>query len=249
MSSYELTHFKKMVRVWKTKSLLFWLRYDPLIVFRRQNHITFMSHMTSKCKWPIQSVLNLIGQDVFDWSNTQTHDEFWPLSTLASGVPSGYSRETAFTEGPKWHTFIMHEKSVTVLVFLEQRWLYRVFQGQYLRSLSTNYVAINKELEKLLLQLYTSNICYDQGYNDIRVDIATKWHHYLLAAGVFPGTRNRSRELVSSEKFALCFLQIFGRTLTLSSFLLIPNHAKRCFESVSYKILSEFSVALSGNEK
>ena len=38
-----------MVRVWKTKSLLFCLRYDPLIVFRRQNHITFnfiktMSH-------------------------------------------------------------------------------------------------------------------------------------------------------------------------------------------------------------
>ena len=39
---YELTHFKKMVRVWKTKSLLFCLRYDPLIVFRRQNHITFI---------------------------------------------------------------------------------------------------------------------------------------------------------------------------------------------------------------
>ena len=42
MTSYELTHFKKMVRVWKTKSLLFCLRYDPLIVFRRQNHITFI---------------------------------------------------------------------------------------------------------------------------------------------------------------------------------------------------------------
>ena len=42
MTSKELTHFKKMVRVWKTKSLLFCLRYDPLIVFRRQNHITFI---------------------------------------------------------------------------------------------------------------------------------------------------------------------------------------------------------------
>ena len=31
-----------MVRVWKTKSLLFCLRYDPLIVFRRQNHITLI---------------------------------------------------------------------------------------------------------------------------------------------------------------------------------------------------------------
>ena len=42
MTSYKLTHLKKMVRVWKTKSLLFCLRYDPLIVFRRQNHITFI---------------------------------------------------------------------------------------------------------------------------------------------------------------------------------------------------------------
>ena len=42
MTSYELTHFKKMVRVWKTKSLWFCSRYDPLIVFRRQNHITFI---------------------------------------------------------------------------------------------------------------------------------------------------------------------------------------------------------------
>ena len=33
VTNYELTYFKKMVWVWKTKSLLFCLRYDPLIVF------------------------------------------------------------------------------------------------------------------------------------------------------------------------------------------------------------------------
>ena len=38
----EITHFKKMVQVWNTKSLLFCLRYDQLIVFPRQNHITFI---------------------------------------------------------------------------------------------------------------------------------------------------------------------------------------------------------------
>ena len=37
-----LIHLKKMVRVWKTKSLLFCWRYDPLIVLRKQNHITFI---------------------------------------------------------------------------------------------------------------------------------------------------------------------------------------------------------------
>ena len=42
LTSYELTHFKKMVRGWKNKSLLFYSRYDPLIVWRRQNHVTFI---------------------------------------------------------------------------------------------------------------------------------------------------------------------------------------------------------------
>ena len=42
MTSYELTHFKKIVWIWKTKTLLFCLRYDLLIIFRRQNHITFI---------------------------------------------------------------------------------------------------------------------------------------------------------------------------------------------------------------
>ena len=50
------------------------------------------------------------------------------------------------------------------------------FQGQNLPSLSINYVAINKHLEKLPPQLYQKKmkICHDQGCNDIRVVIATK---------------------------------------------------------------------------
>ena len=45
------------------------------------------------------------------------------------------------------------------------RWLDTVFQGQYFPSLSINYVAINKHLEKLPPQLYEikMKICYDQG--------------------------------------------------------------------------------------
>ena len=57
------------------------------------------------------------------------------------------------------------------------RWLDTVIQGQYLpASLSINYVAINKDLEKLPPQLYSikMKICYDQGCNDIGVVIATK---------------------------------------------------------------------------
>ena len=42
VTRYELTYFKKMVRFEKPNHHLFCLRYDPLIVFRRQNHITFI---------------------------------------------------------------------------------------------------------------------------------------------------------------------------------------------------------------
>ena len=48
--------------------------------------------------------------------------------------------------------------------------------------LSINYVAINKDLEKLPPQLYsiTMKIFYDQGYDYIGVVMATKWRHYLF---------------------------------------------------------------------
>ena len=56
------------------------------------------------------------------------------------------------------------------------RWLDTVFKGQYLPSLSINYIAINKVLEKLPPQLYQikMKICYDQGCNGIGVVIATR---------------------------------------------------------------------------
>ena len=41
-----------------------------------------------------------------------------------------------------------------VRINLTLRWLDIVFQSQYLPSLSVNYVAINKDLEKLTPQLY-----------------------------------------------------------------------------------------------
>ena len=43
---------------------------------------------------------------------------------------------------------------VDTLIHKSLRWLDTVFQGQYLSSLSINYVAINKVLEKLASQLY-----------------------------------------------------------------------------------------------
>ena len=54
------------------------------------------------------------------------------------------------------------------IMFKVARW---GFQGQYLSSLSKNYVVINRDLEKLPPQLYWINmkICYDQRYNDSEV--------------------------------------------------------------------------------
>ena len=65
--------FKKMVRVWKTKSLLFCLRYDPLIVFRRQNFITFIVIKTMSHDLLVQMAY---------WYNTDSglRRYFWPAS-------------------------------------------------------------------------------------------------------------------------------------------------------------------------
>ena len=69
------------------------------------------------------------------------------------------------------------------------RWLDTVFQGQYLPSLSINYIAINKVLEKLPPQLYQikMKICYDQGCNGIGVVIATRSRELFppIAASMF----------------------------------------------------------------
>ena len=53
VTSYELTHFKKLVGVGKTKSLLFCLRYDPLIVLRRQDHLTLI--FIKMITWPLSA--------------------------------------------------------------------------------------------------------------------------------------------------------------------------------------------------
>ena len=62
------------------------------------------------------------------------------------------------------------------------RWLGKVFQGQYFSSLSKNYVVINRDLEKLTPQHYWINmkICYDQGYNDSTVVMATNNKRIIL---------------------------------------------------------------------
>ena len=83
------------------------------------------------------------------------------------------------------------------------RWLDTVFQGQYVLSLSINYVPMNKDLAKLPPQLYyiKMKICHDQRCNDIGRN-SRKWRHYLfLPAAVFLGTGNCSSKIVHGSFF------------------------------------------------
>ena len=72
-----------------------------------------------------------------------------------------------------FHIFVY---SFVIFFNYHLRWLDTFFRGQYLPRLSINYVAISKDLEKLLPQLYQikTKICYDQVCYDIEVVIATK---------------------------------------------------------------------------
>ena len=55
------------------------------------------------------------------------------------------------------------------------RWLDWIFWGWYLSSLSINYVAMSKDMEKKLPQLYyiKMKICYDLDFIAIGVAMAT----------------------------------------------------------------------------
>ena len=70
-----------------------------------------------------------------DWANRAAHIE----SQAKFGACNGFNLAYASSEN--------HAKN-------NLRWLDTVFQGQYLPSLSINYVAINNDLEKLPPQLY-----------------------------------------------------------------------------------------------
>ena len=79
MTSYEFTHFKKIVWVWKTKSRLFCLRYDPSIEFWRKNHITFIFIKTMSLDLSVQMAC-WYHLELF-WlflSKTAQHDPNWP---------------------------------------------------------------------------------------------------------------------------------------------------------------------------
>ena len=96
MTSYELTPFKKMVLVWKTKSLLFCLWYDPLIVLQRQNHITFifiktMSHdllvQMAYCCPCCASLMTTV-----DWIRRRSISTFPPVASTLRPVRFSYSQ-------------------------------------------------------------------------------------------------------------------------------------------------------------
>ena len=60
-------------------------------------------------------------------------------------------------------------------LFLNLRWLNWIFLGGYLPSLSINYVAMSKDIEKRLPQLYyiKMKISYDLGFIAIGIAMAT----------------------------------------------------------------------------
>ena len=91
---------------------------------------------------------------------------------------------------------------ITLLISLTTlRWLDTVFQGQHLPSLSINYVAINKVLEKLPTQLSDENLLWS----------GLQWHRScnsnemtllpILLTEVFLGTGNCSSKIIHGSFF------------------------------------------------
>ena len=84
MTSYKHPHFRKMVRVWNlTKSLFFCLRYDPLIVFWWQNHITliFVKMMSHDLFVQMASVFSIF-DDLGGWQPWMKWVHIAPIKDL-----------------------------------------------------------------------------------------------------------------------------------------------------------------------
>ena len=75
---------------------------------------------------------------IFPFNNINVHQLSWYTCLVTFSTWYKFSNMKVYIAQGSW--------------FL--RWLDTVFQGQYLQSLSINYVAINKDLEKLPPQLY-----------------------------------------------------------------------------------------------
>ena len=99
MTSYELTHFKKMVRVWKTKSLFFLFKIWPSNRFSRVKSYNFHFHK-NYVTWPLSanglfiarfaSVPNFHPHTVDLWKVYHSHYGAWSAWSEASGVGDGW---------------------------------------------------------------------------------------------------------------------------------------------------------------
>ena len=74
----------------------------------------------------IQSVLKLTGQDVFDQTHRHMMNFLAVIHFSLRNTVRVIGRKPLLLKVQNDIPFIMHEKSVTVLVFLERRWLYIV---------------------------------------------------------------------------------------------------------------------------
>ena len=103
-----------MVRVWKTISLLFCLRYDPLILFRRQNHVTFIFMKT--VTWPLSAnglfrFLRQSKPDRYPWDNVAR--ELWHQALHSALTTSRPSSNNDFrTRRPNQRPFQSFPKGV-----------------------------------------------------------------------------------------------------------------------------------------
>ena len=114
VTNYELTHFKKTVQVWKTKSLLFCSRHDPLLVFWRKKSNNFHFHKND-VTWPLSaSGLLLVSNKINALCQTHKHyiycykQQKWTLKTV---------RLTSFQKGPYYCDPFQSSSSLLIHAF------------------------------------------------------------------------------------------------------------------------------------
>ena len=149
-----------MVRVWKTKSLLFCLRYDPLIVFRKAKSYNFHFHKND-VTWPLsangllilpqslkQTWILQLSNFAFPWQFLSCLSSFfsWKVTCLGSCPLVRETWKVTYTDGNSSCSRLQTEHSC--LFWILAKWI--ISQDRQLLTIYSRFIAFTFDLFDLL---------------------------------------------------------------------------------------------------
>ena len=118
-----------MVQVWQNKSLFFCLTYDPLIIFRRQNHITFIFIKTISHDLLVQMAycIKKPEKKIRDFNGVWTHDLAIPVWCFTNWAMKPLTLGTGqlWVHVFQWKKWVLMIYEINHIWTVEVKWKWR----------------------------------------------------------------------------------------------------------------------------